>query len=339
MLIIAASKGFRMRKYLEQELDAIDIKIIRELVNDGRIPIAHLASKIGIDRRSAQRRLDRIKSQGIIRIIAHSGQWFMGASVAVSLGFNVMPGHDVHAVAEKLSAYPGFGQIAIAAGPYHIVTWSLFNKRESLSAFLRNEIGKIPGLASVETLIHLETVKNVMTYPIVETTSEEHDTLFFKEEESRKYDPDQLDLAIYKELRKDGRIKVAQLSENLGISRVSASKRLNHLLSEGVIAIFPIIDPGSLGYEVAARIGFNILPGKIDDVAQKLSSFNMVHFLAVTVGRYDILVGVHFPGLHELSDFIREILDKIPEITNHENMIYLDIVKNPFEFITDVNSD
>ena len=328
-----------MRKYLEQKLDEIDMKIIKELACDGRIPINHLASKIGIDRRVARSRLHRITNQGIVKVIAQPSKRFFGASVAGSFGFNVMPGHDVHTVAKKLSAYPGFVQIAIAAGPYHIVTWGIFNKHESLSAFLRHEIGQIPGLASVEALIHLETVKNVMIYPIVETAPKEHGTLFLKKKEGRKYDTDKLDLAIFKELWKDGRIKVSQLAENLGVSRVSASKRLNHLLSEGIISVFPIIDPGSLGFEVAARIGFNILPGKVDDVAQKLASLNRVHFLAITVGRYDILVGVHFSDLHELSEFIGNIIDKIPEITNSENMIYLDIVKNPFEFVTAANSD
>jgi len=127
------------------------------------------------------------------------------------------------------------------------------------------------------------------------------------------------------------------LGKKMGMSRASTAKRLQRLLAEGIIMIIAITEPGSIGYEVTGRIGINVFPGTVDDVARKLASFSGVHFVAVTVGRYDILIGVHFSNLHELSNFLREGLSAIPNISKTENMVYLEVIKNPFEFITNIN--
>ena len=323
-----------MQERIKYKLDPIDIMIIRELASDGRIPVMQLAAKTGIGQRAVHNRLNRIISEGIIKIAAIPTMRFTGLTIAASVGFNVKPGYSVHEVAEKLTEYPGFCSVALTSGPYDIVTWAFFRCLEDLSSFLRREISKIPGIASTETLIHLDTVKNVLTYPISEAGPNENTLVAHDTEIQQGYRIDKLDISIIEVLQKDGRMPVVELAKNLGISRISTAKRLQRLLSEGIIKVIAITEPGSFGNEVAARIAINVFPGAVDDVAHKIASFSQVHFVAITVGHYDILCGVHFSELQELSDFIRDGLDKIPDITKTENMIYLEVIKSPFEFIT-----
>lgn len=320
-----------MTQRLKHELDKIDLMIIQELARDGRMPVIRLAAKTGISQRTARSRLHRITSEGIIKVVAVPIWQFTKLTIEASVGFNVKPGESVHTVAKRLATLPSFRSVALATGPYEIVTWALFDNLEALSAFLRNDIGNIPGIASNETLIHLERVKNVLTYPTSEASPERYEPPRRDTGTKQRYLPDKLDMLIIEELQGDGRMPVVDLARKLGISRISAAKRLQRLLSEGVAEVIAVSEPGSLGYEVTAMIGVKVFPGTVDDVARKLASFSAVHFVAVTVGHYDILLGVHFTKLHEMSHFIREGLDKITDIAKTENMVYLEIVKNPFQ--------
>jgi len=318
-----------MRQRSKRELDKIDLTIIQELARDGRMPVMHLAAKARISQRAARSRLQRIISEGIIKVVAVPLWQFTDLRIETSVGFNVKPGYNVHTVAEKLashpSSHPSFRSVALTSGPYEIVTWAWFDSLGALSSFLRNEVGNIPGISSNETLIHLEMVKNVASPDKYEPAR--HDT-----KSKKKYIPDRLDTLLIEELQKDGRMPVVELAKKLGVSRISAAKRLQRLLSERAIEVIAVSEPASLGYEVTARIGIKVFPGTVDDVAHKLASFSAVHFVAITVGHYDILLGVHFSDLHELSSFMRDGLSGIPNIAKTENMVYLEIIKSPWDF-------
>ena len=319
-----------MRQRSKRELDKIDLIMIQELARDGRIPIVHLATKTGISQRAASARLKRIIDERIIKVVAVPALPFSKRNIRVTLGFNIKSGHDIHKVTEKLASYPNFRSVALATGPYDIVTWAFFSSLEALSAFLRYEIGKIPGITGNETLIHMETVKNVLSYPISEASPYKYEPVHQKTAVKKRYVPDKLDMSIIEELQNDGRIPVVELAQKLGVSRVSAAKRMQRLLSEGITEVIAVTEPGSLGYEMTAMIGIKVYPGMVDEVAHKLASFNSVHFVAITLGHYDVLLGVHFSEIPALSGFIRDGLGKISAIAKTENMIYLDIIKSPW---------
>jgi len=325
-----------MRENIKSELDKVDIMIAQELARDGRMPIMHLASRTGISQRAARSRLHRITSEGVIKVMAIPIWQFTELTVEASVGFNVKKGYSVHAVAEKLAAHTSFCSVALATGPYDIITWAIFDNLEALSKFLRHDIGGIDGIESNETLIHLETVSNMLTYPIGETSQDSH-TPMRRREKKQAHQIDKLDGVMIEELQKDGRMAVVDLAKKLGMSRASTAKRLQRLISEGIILIIAITEPGSLGYEVTGRIGIKVFPGTVDNVARKLASLREVHFVAVTVGHYDILIGVHFSDLNELSHFIRDGLSTIPDIVKTEHIVYLEVIKSPFEFVANID--
>lgn len=323
-----------MRERSKYKLDTVDIMIAQELAKNGRIPIMHLAAKTGICQRTARSRLNRMTSEGIIKVMAVPIWQFTESTIEASVGFNVKNGHSVHAVAEKLAAHKSLCAVALATGPYDIVTWAIFDSLEALSTFLRQDISGMGGIESTETLIHLERVTNIITYPLSETGQNSY-SLKHHREKKRVYQVDKTDVVMIKELQKDGQMAIVDLAKKLGMSRASTAKRLQRLISEGIIVIIAITEPGTLGYEVTGRIGINVVPGTVDDVAGKLSSLSAVHFVAVTVGRYDILIGVHLSELNELSRFVRDGLSTIPNITKTESMVYLEVIKSPYEFIAD----
>ena len=273
-----------MEQRLKHEIDEIDIKIIKELARDGRMPVSHLAEKASITQHAARDRLNRIIKEGIIKIVVVPAPPFSKQSIHVSVGLNVTPGRSILTAAEKVAAYPNFRSVVLATGPYDIISWAFFSSIEELSYFLRYEIGKIPEITSNETLIHLETIKSVLSYPISADNSLKYEPAIRKKEDKKRYIPDELDMSIVKELQKDARITIIKLAKKLGVNRVNASKRLQQLLSEGIIEVIAVTEPGSFGYEMTSMIGIKVRTGKVDEVAYKLASFNVSAFRSHNLG-------------------------------------------------------
>ena len=93
--------------------------------------------------------------------------------MVATMGINVRPG-DVDSVAEKLASFDNVHFVIISTGRYDIIAWMMFQEPEDLSDFLRAELGNIPGLVSVETMINLKIIKASFTYLADENTSHTH---------------------------------------------------------------------------------------------------------------------------------------------------------------------
>jgi len=152
-----------MNKSLHDNLDELDLVLIRELENDGRQTNTDLAKKIGTSKATARRKLKKLLDGGIIKVVAVANPPALGYRTVATMGINVRPG-DVDAVAEKLASYENVHFVIISTGRYDIITWMMFQEPEDLSDFLRTELGNIPGLVSVETMINLKIIKASFNY-------------------------------------------------------------------------------------------------------------------------------------------------------------------------------
>ena len=146
---------------------------------------------------------------------------------------------------------------------------------------------------------------------------------------------DQLQLMMIKELETDGRQTITDLAKKLGTSKATARRKLGSLLESKVISVVAISDPRSLGYNTMATIGIDVMPGFVDDVADKLMGNKNVHTIRASAGRFDIDIAVMFRSIEELSKFIRGDLGRIPNIVNVEAMVTLELMKRSFAYLGD----
>ncbi len=144
-------------------LDALDVILIKELEHDGRQTNTELAKKIGTSKATARRKLNKLLDDRIIKVVAVANPQALGYKTVATMGINVKPG-DVDTVAAKLASYEHVHFVIISTGRYDIITWMMFLEPEDLSDFLRNELGNIPGLVSVETMMNLKIIKDSFTY-------------------------------------------------------------------------------------------------------------------------------------------------------------------------------
>ncbi|MDO5034893.1 MAG: Lrp/AsnC family transcriptional regulator [Actinomycetaceae bacterium] len=125
------------------------------------------------------------------------------------------------------------------------------------------------------------------------------------------FELDDIYLEILTQLRRDSRISVATLAEEVGISRSNAYARLNTLVNAGVIKRFTIdIDPRLVGKKVSALVFVSLDQSKWKQFGMQLGALAELDYYAVTTGEYDVVLRLRaddVPGIqHAVVDVISQ---------------------------------
>jgi DNA-binding Lrp family transcriptional regulator len=141
----------------------------------------------------------------------------------------------------------------------------------------------------------------------------------------RRRDLDEIDRRLLGVLQEQGRIPVNELAAATNVSRATAYSRFERLQRSGAIRGFHAdIDPGALGYGVAAMVLVNIEQGAWATARGELASVPGVEYLALTSGEFDFVLLVRAPDVAALRDVILVRLQSMREIRSTHTVFVLD---------------
>lgn len=144
-------------------IDEQDLILIACLEKDGRATCTELAEKLNASMATVRRRLRRLLDEELIQIVAVVNPMHLGYRTVASIGLNVVPG-DVDVLAERLSQLSNVHFVSVCIGRYDVILWTLFSEPDELNTFLRDELGKLPGITRIETNIHMDIKKRTFRY-------------------------------------------------------------------------------------------------------------------------------------------------------------------------------
>jgi Lrp/AsnC family transcriptional regulator, regulator for asnA, asnC and gidA len=133
-------------------------------------------------------------------------------------------------------------------------------------------------------------------------------------------------------LQKDGRLGIQSLARKLGVSDVTARRKLRRLLGDGIVQIVAAVDPFQIGFESPVIIGLKIDRAHIDEIAAKLCSHPSIRFVAAATGKVDLIIEVVAASNHELAEFVLGYLASIPGIFDTETSLVLRIYKQTWNW-------
>lgn len=128
-------------------------------------------------------------------------------------------------------------------------------------------------------------------------------------------------------LQEDGRLSVASLARSLGVSEVTARRKLNRLLRDGIIQVVATVDPFDVGYETPVIIGLKVQRAKLDRVARRLSEFPQVRYVGASTGRVDLIIEVVVRTNQDLAEFLMNDLGSLDGIIDSETNLIVRIYK------------
>jgi Lrp/AsnC family transcriptional regulator for asnA, asnC and gidA len=130
-------------------LDDVDHRLIELLAANGRSSNVALARELDITETTVRKRLDRLFSNGLVRVIAVTDPALLGYHVDAVFGLSVVPRHQ-RAVARRLAEQSNVRYVAHCAGRFNIITEAVFRDPHDLNDFLVNQLGTLDGVSHSE---------------------------------------------------------------------------------------------------------------------------------------------------------------------------------------------
>jgi len=147
-------------------IEPIDRQIVDLLMQDGRMPCAEIARRIGfVSERTIRYRLDRLLKQGIVEIVAIPKPRALGYSVVADVILQVDPG-SILEVARRLAGFECVSYVSCSTGERDISTQVVAHDNHEVYTFVTEVVANIPGVRRTTTFIVPIVVKDVYQWRI-----------------------------------------------------------------------------------------------------------------------------------------------------------------------------
>lgn len=143
--------------------------------------------------------------------------------------------------------------------------------------------------------------------------------------EYEKYQIDDLDRKILRELYKDARVSFVDVAKKLVVSNATIHQRVQKLKLHGILKGFqPIVDEAKLGMTVTSIIGIYLKNAKdCQTVLDKLEKIPEVLEAYYTTGSYALMLKVVTSDIQSFQLFLMEKLQHVAEVQSTESFICL----------------
>lgn len=158
------------------ETDKTDLQIIDLLMENGRMPAAEIARRLGggISERVVRYRIERMVDDGLVRISAIVNPKKFGYSIVADVVIEVEPIH-ISDVARELAEYECVSYVACSIGEMDVSVQVIARDTAEVYRFSTEVIGKMPGVRKTTTSIVPIVMKDVYQWRIPRGQGEQDD--------------------------------------------------------------------------------------------------------------------------------------------------------------------
>lgn len=143
---------------------------------------------------------------------------------------------------------------------------------------------------------------------------------------------DQIAYDILRALRRNGRISIAALAQEVGISRASAYSRVESLSRAGIITGYTAeVDTTGLGLGVSALVFCTVQPQSWTAFLHAIGEMPDVESARVMTGEHDVMLIVRSTDMESMQSLVIGAIANMPEVTKVETAIVMgEVFRRPF---------
>lgn len=141
-----------------RRLDEIDLKILRLLQEDARMPFAKVAREVGVSEATVHMRVKKLREMNVLKgfqALIDPSSVGKGLTAITLIKADPLRYHEI---LEKLKSMDDVYEVYDVTGEYDAVVKLRSNSREELARLI-DSIGQIGGVVSTLTMIVLKTIK------------------------------------------------------------------------------------------------------------------------------------------------------------------------------------
>lgn len=151
------------------QIDNVDLAIIKELGENGRMSYSELANRLNISLTTVSRRVAHLQKEEIIKITAMRNPSKLGY-LANAYGVLHADLNKVNTICANLSVYPEVHLIMTLMSGFEILFGMHFPNPEIMYKFIVDKVAQIDGVLNIETFVCAETRKR--SYALFEPEKE-----------------------------------------------------------------------------------------------------------------------------------------------------------------------
>jgi DNA-binding Lrp family transcriptional regulator len=145
---------------------------------------------------------------------------------------------------------------------------------------------------------------------------------------------DDVDRAILRELRVDGRVSMRSLSERVNVSRSNVYARVERLVADGVITGFTVrTDPVRAGLGTTAYVLLTVDQNSWREVSEHLRDVPYIQHLAFVGGDVDMVMLVRTPDNVTLRDVVLAKVHAVPGIRSTRTWLVFEEVAGRWDLV------
>ncbi len=152
-------------------LDEIDLQILNDLQEDGRLTNVELARRAGISAPPCLRRVRSLEELGVIKgyhADVNPSTLGFGVSVFAQVGLHSQNESDLRAFETQISGWPLVRECHMVAGDADFLLKIVARNWDEYQRFLSNELTSFPNVRNVKSKLVVRTSKHLPGVPIEE---------------------------------------------------------------------------------------------------------------------------------------------------------------------------
>jgi Lrp/AsnC family transcriptional regulator, regulator for asnA, asnC and gidA len=135
-------------------------------------------------------------------------------------------------------------------------------------------------------------------------------------------------------LMEDGRMPASEIARRVGggVSERVVRYRIDRMVKENLISLTAVVNPRTLGFPIVADVWLEVESDSILDVAEKLSKYEMVSYVACAIGETDVSVQVIGRDTSDVYAFVTGVIGKVPGVRKTTTSIVPLVVKDVYHW-------
>ena len=143
-----------------REFDDVDLQIIDALKEDGRMPFAEIARRLGVSAGMVRQRYLQLINEGVLRVVPVTNVTLMGYDLMAMVGVSV-DGDRLVETAHEIAAFDEVIYLVICTGTHDLLVEVLCRDSDHLLEFLTKRLRAVKGVRTTETYTYLRIVKEL----------------------------------------------------------------------------------------------------------------------------------------------------------------------------------
>lgn len=286
--------------------DDIDRKLIALLRKDGRLTNKEAAAQLGISRIAVQRRITKLREQGIIYFTVFVNPTKSDAPLGVLVGLTVVHS-EIGKTAEELLKQPSVAMVTRTSGIFNMLVFASFAGIDAMSRFFLDVLSRMKSIRTRETFILLHNEQRV-----------------HKPREIDSQDRDIIHL-----LQEDGRRSAVSIARQLGMSKSTVHRRIKQLQEDNMIVVLALLNQRAVDWYWPAAVGMSIANPCLLDVQEQLVRNPAVNYVFCTTGRFDIMASIEADSRERLFEIVENELANITGVKDCELILTEETMYGP----------